>query len=132
MNKSIPGHLQAYILPFNWDVRLVWSLATPAQDIKRIDLDHLLMLPLWSSIPKSGMLFDISPIEVLENPHRSPHQFERVSQADTSYPIDLLEYNQSRWILDGVHRLAKIYQRRSEWIKVRVHPKEIIPEIRVD
>ena len=130
MNKSIPVELQTHILPFNWDVKLVWSLSTSIQEIGREEFDYLLALPFWSSVPNFGMLFDVSPIEVIKRPNRFPHQYRRILQADTKFPIEIIEYSNRNWILDGVHRLAKMYLKDNEIIKVRIHPSDVIPVIK--
>jgi len=132
MKKRIPKILKSHILPFNWDVKLVWQLPAHPQVVERREFDYLLELPLWSSTPKSGMFFDISPMEILENPSLAPHQFERIIEADTSFPIDMMEYNNSKWILDGVHRLAKMYQNDTKKIYVRFHTYEVVSAIKTD
>mgnify|MGYP001144762350 CR=1 FL=1 len=130
MEKQVPEPLKPHILPFNWDVNAVWSIAAPAGKVERSTLDYLLHLPLWSSVPNRGMLFDISPIEVLEDPNCSPYQIERIEKADETIPIDLLEWNGKRWILDGVHRLAKLYREATEQVEVRIHPASAINKIK--
>lgn len=132
MVKSIPLDLVSHILPFNWDVRSVWSRPGSTQKIKRSELDYLLDLNLWSSVPAAGMLFDVSPCRVMANPAHFPHQYQRVQRADISFPIDMLDYQGQRWILDGVHRLAKLYLMHSEWVALRLHSEAIIDEIRTD
>ena len=132
MVKSIPPELVSHILPFNWDVRNVWSLPTPAQQIKRSELDYLLDLKLWSSVPKAGMLFDISPRSIIADPASCPHQYQRLQQADISFPIDMLYYQGRSCILDGVHRLAKLHLMHSEWVALRLHSEAIIDAIRTD
>lgn len=130
MIKFIPVELQSHILPFNWNVKLVWSLSTPAQEVNREDLDYLLSLPLWSSTPNSGMLFDLSPIEVIKSPNRFSHQYRRILQADTKIPLDLIEYNDKNWVLDGVHRLVKMYLKENKVINIRIHPSNVISKIK--
>ncbi len=130
MNKSIPLELHAHILPFNWDVKLVWALSTPTQKIYREKFDYLLALPLWSSSPNSGVLFDVSPIEVFKSPNHFPHQYRRILRADTRFPIEIIEYNNKHWVLDGVHRLAKMYLKNNKIINIRIHPSDVIPIIK--
>jgi len=130
--KPIPQELQAHILPFDWDVCKVWFLPTLPEQIKRSELDYLLDLKLWSSIPNAGMLFDISPRSVIESPAASPHQYQRIQQADTSFPIDMLSFRNRRWILDGVHRLAKLCIIDSEWVALRLHSETLIAAIRTN
>ena len=130
MAAAVPPELRRHILPFDWDVRRVWRLDTPARPIPRVELDYLLDLPLWSSRPQSGMLFDLAPRAVLDDPQLAPHQYRRVVEADTAYPIDMLQYAGGRWILDGVHRLAKLFFRGDGRAAVRLHPASVIPLIR--
>jgi len=127
--KHLPDTLAAHILPFDWDVRLVWQESAEVTVRPLADFAYLLDLPLWSSIPHQGMLFDVSPREIIASPQRSPYQYERIVKADTDFPIDLLHYQEREWILDGVHRLAKLFLIEAESVKVRVHSEEIIPRI---
>jgi len=130
MEKQIPELLKDHILPFDWDVKSVWSLDSQIIEEKRSKLDYLLHLPLWSSVPNEGMLFDITPIEVITDPRRSPHQTERIEKTDESYPIDMLHFEGKLWILDGVHRLAKLFRSGSDVVRMRVHPDSVIQKIR--
>jgi len=127
--KSLPDILTDHILPFDWDVRRVWEMEREVTVRPVSDFACLMDLPLWSSVPNRGMLFDISPREVIDSPQRSPHQYERVLGADVGFPIDLLLYQEREWILDGVHRLAKLFLIGAESAKVRVHSEGIIPLI---
>ena len=127
--KALPKILTDHILPFDWDVRRVWEMEREVTVRPVSDFAYLLDLPLWSSVPNRGMLFDISPREVLESPQRSPHQYERVLGADVGFPIDLLFYQEREWILDGVHRLAKLHLMGVDRVRTRLHPEEVIPRI---
>ncbi|MES2923058.1 MAG: hypothetical protein V4819_15995 [Verrucomicrobiota bacterium] len=111
-------------------MREVWKLEALTTSQPRSEYDYLLDLPLWSSVPNMGMLFDISPREVILNPEKSPHQTERIQKTDIGYPLDFLVMDGRHWILDGVHRLAKIYQLGVEFIKIRVHAESVIPQIK--
>jgi hypothetical protein len=130
--KVLPDILADHILPFDWDVRRVWTQEAVVSRWPIADLAYLLDLPLWSSVPGRGMLFDISPREVLASLERSPHQHLRVLQADVAFPIDLLRYQERHWILDGVHRLAKLALVGEHFVNVRIHSEAIIPRILVD
>ncbi len=76
------------------------------------------------------MLFDVSPMGVLSRPERFPHQMSRINEADVSFPIDMLIWGGRRWILDGVHRIAKAYSQGAKTIAVRTHPEEAVASIR--
>ncbi len=127
--KIIPDILADHILPFDWDVHLVWEEAAEVFPRPLTDFDYLLDLPLWSSVPNRGMLFDISPREVIAFPQRSPHQYQRVLKANIIFPIDLVHYQEREWILDGVHRLANLYLMGTDFVSVRLHSNAIIPQI---
>ncbi len=129
IQKGIPEKLKEHILPFNWDVRAVWALDAMKLRRCRKKFDYLLDLPLWSSVPQKGMLFDLAPIEVIRNPEMWPYQNQRLSAADTFYPIDFLVLNGKNWILDGVHRLAKNFISKVEFVEVRYHEESIIHKI---
>lgn len=131
MPKLIPVGLKDHILPFHWDVRLVWGLRAPITILPRADLDYLLDLRLWSAIPRAGLTFDISPKAAIQNPQASPHQYQRVLDADPAFPIDVLHFENRHWILDGVHRLAKLYLLNHGAVSVRIHSHEVIPIIEV-
>jgi hypothetical protein len=127
--KTVPGVLTDHVLSFDWDVRCVWGLEAEVISLPREELEYLLHLPLWSSVPNRGMLFDISPREVLKDPERSPHQYGRILAADINYPMDMLLYAGRRWVLDGVHRLSRLSLMSSQEVRVRIHPETIIPQI---
>jgi hypothetical protein len=128
--SSVPPALRRHILPFNWDVRRVWRLPTSAQSVAREELDYLLELPLWSSVPQGGMLFDISPRQVLADPQVTLHQYQRIQEADLAFPIDMLDFEGVRWILDGVHRLAKHFLLDHASVDLRLHPSNVVPQIK--
>jgi hypothetical protein len=75
-------------------------------------------------------LFDIKPIDVINDPDISAYQTDRLKNVDTTYPLDFLILEGRKWILDGVHRLAKLYLFQKEIINVRLHPDTCIPAIK--
>lgn len=121
MTKRFPRILNEHILSINWDVRKVWALESPVKLVERLEYDYLLDLPLWSSVQGKGMLFDISPMTVIKNPMASVYQTERLKSTITKYPLDFLMYCGRPWILDGVHRLAKLYMTGEKFAKIRIH-----------
>ncbi|MFO6425498.1 hypothetical protein [Motilimonas sp. KMU-193] len=132
MSKYIPKELKGFILPFNWDVNKVWGLLAPIEDVELSDFEFLFELPFWSSRPNAGMLFDISPNQVLANMYLYPHQKERVEKADIQYPIDFIFENGTYYILDGLHRLARHKLLGNRTVKVRRHKLEIRTKIQVN
>jgi len=131
MQKIIPEILKGHILPFNGDVRKVWGLEGDATEVRCCEFSHLLELPLWSSVPNRGLLFDISPAEVIRDPSISVYQTQRLQQTELRFPIDVLIMQEKRWILDGVHRIAKHVMLGKPTLFARFHDESIIPEIKV-
>lgn len=131
MPKLIPKILKVHVLPFNWDVNKVWALEAPVHHIPCSEFEYLLELPLWSSVPKHGLLFDISPMDVIRDPNLSIYQTERLNQTKLEYPVDILAIEGRRWILDGVHRIAKHFMSNSPTLPVRVHSEKVISTIRL-
>jgi len=131
MPKVVPTILQEHILPFDWDVRKVWELKAEVSEVPTSEFTYLLKLPLWSSVPKQGLLFDICPMDVIRNPKVSMHQAQRLQQTDIRHPIDVLVAWNKLWILDGVHRIAKQFTLNRDFISVRFHTESIIPIIKL-
>jgi len=130
-SKEIPEGLVDHILPFNWDVRKVWDLKATVISIEASALHYLLELPLWSSRENAGLLFDISPLEVIQNPEGCLFQYDRIKRADHHFPIDMLVFSEKQWILDGVHRLVKLHVLRATSVKIRLHNETAVEQIRV-
>jgi len=129
MAKDIPEALKRHILPFNWDVRKVWALAATTQQIPCGEFRHWMELPLWSSVPGRGLLFDTRPVDVIRDVKHSPYQTQRLYQACLDFPVDILILEDKRWILDGIHRIAKHFMLNSTTIPARFHDESVIPQI---
>jgi hypothetical protein len=129
--KNYPDALANHILPFNWDNKKVWKLdcAVVYGDVG--SFAYLMNLPLWSTVSGCGMLFDISPNEVLSDPSRSPYQALRVDAADITFPLDFLSWNSKIWILDGVHRLAKLIKIGENRVSYRIHESSVRHKIEI-
>ena len=131
MSKYIPEILKKHILPFNWSGEAVWSLESPVLRVPIVEYDYLLNFPLWSSVTGRGMLFDTKPIDVINDPSISTYQTARLKNVDITCPLDFLIHKRRKWILDGVHRLAKLYILQEEMINVRFHSDTCIPVIKI-
>ena len=131
MPKFIPDILKDYILPFNWDVRKVWALNADVVQVPCFKFAYLLELPVWSSVPGRGLLFDICPMDVIRNPNTSIYQTRRLREAKLRYPIDVLVVEEMLWILDGVHRITKHFALDNPTLAVRFHNENIIQDIKL-
>ncbi|NJD06093.1 MAG: hypothetical protein FIA97_06300 [Methylococcaceae bacterium] len=129
MSKVVPEILKNHILPFDWDVHKIWEIQAPVFQISCAEFEYLLELSLWSSVPNQGLLFDVRPIDVIRDPGRSPYQARRLARCDLQHPIDILLAREKRWVLDGVHRIAKQVSLQRSTIAVRFHDESVIPII---
>jgi len=132
MSINIPNILKNHILPFDWDISKVWKLEALATTSNREQFDYLLDLPLWSSRANQRMPFDTKPLDVIKNPNLSVYHYERIMNADICYPIDFIFYDGSNKILDGVHRLSKLYIMNVDTIDIRIHHTSVLSKISLE
>ncbi|MDR3208554.1 MAG: ParB N-terminal domain-containing protein [Rickettsiales bacterium] len=107
MNK-LPPIIEKVGFPFNWEEKEVWELDIP---VEQMDINELVWhfdIPFWQT---DGGRYDLKPSEVLNNPDKYQHHKERIEKSDISYPLDILNNPKTgRWtLLDGLHRLARLY-----------------------
>lgn len=77
-------------------------------------------MPVWNKDGTDD--WNLTPQEVVDKvPGTLVHQ-KRISQADETFPILLTEYKSKLVILDGIHRLVKIYTSGSTTIKAKLVP----------
>lgn len=76
-------------------------------------------------------LYNISPIEVLGDTNRSlyhTHHFEKIKKCDMKYPIII---DQNKYIVDGMHRLAKAYMNQDKNISTYVFDNALLRKFRI-
>lgn len=127
--KHLPKEMREWYFPFNWDVNEVWELEGRIEKRKIEDLTWHLDKPFWSSVQGKGMMFDLKPREVLEEPEKHFYHSARIKKADISYPVCLTLYEEREIIIDGIHRLAKLVGKNIETIEVKVVSGESIANI---
>ena len=128
----MPLSLRRVIPPFDWDVRAVWALDAPTVVVPRTELDPLLTLPMWSSRRGCGPLFDLVPLDVLADPALHPRHRDRIEAADVRFPLDFLLQDGDRYVLDGLHRLARLHRDGVTEVSVRHHGPAVADRIRMD
>jgi len=127
--NEIPKIIKDVGFDFNWDSRKVWALDEPEVEIDINELMWHFDIPFWEI--KDTDDYNLSPNEVIKNQHKDEHSehWRKIQEADIKYPIDIME-NKGRWlILDGLHRLVKLYIRGEKKIRVRKIPRARINEI---
>lgn len=112
---------------FDWDPKKVWALDEPAIELPVSMLTWHFDIPFWNS--EGTDAYNLTPKEVIAYPEKEPTHWRLVQDANTDYPIDIME-NKGQWlILDGLHRLVKEYVAGKTTVKVRKIPRNRIPEI---
>lgn len=126
-SKDMPAIISEVGFDFSWDERKVWEIDAPVEAIGIDELTWHLDIPfLWS---KPDGYYDVEPRWVLEYPDKYPQEYERTEQADTTYPIDIMWWRGKWVILDGLHRLMKLYSEGKVMVNVRKIPEASIPFI---
>ncbi len=127
MKRAFPPIIQEVGFDFSWDVQKVWQLDVPVVVIPITELTWHFEIPFWS---KPGGFYDLKARDVIDHPHDFSAEYDRTMAADTSHPIDIMFWR-GRWvILDGLHRLVKLYIQGASTIKVRQVPQSAIPQIK--
>ena len=126
---DIPKIIKDVGFDFDWDESKVWALDEPVTEMLIDELTWHFEIPfLW----EGEGVYNLKPIEVIRHPDDPKPEYDRTITADTSYPIDLME-NKGRWlILDGLHRLMKLSAQGARTVRVRIIPRDRVPEILSD
>jgi len=111
----------------NWEDESVWALDIPVTLIAIRELEWHLDCPFWEH--DNGERYTVTPRDVLEKEQGTKTEQEKVIKADTRYPIDIY-FNKDKWlILDGIHRLVKLYSQGKAEVRVRIVTADTLPLI---
>lgn len=125
--KKLPKIIKDVGFDFHWDIKKVWELDLPVEEIDMVELEWHFDIPFWWT---AGGFYDFKPIWVIKKPEKYPDRLERVMKTDLSYPLDIMFWR-GRWLLlDGLHRLVKAKIEKRDKVKVRKVPVEAIPKIK--
>ena len=114
----------------NWDEEKIWALELPVVEMNIKELIWHFDVPFWPN--DNGERWTISIWDVVKDKEGARNEQIKTEKADVLYPIDIIE-NKGKWlVLDGLHRLAKLYKQGQEKVKVRIVPKERFSEISVN
>ena len=100
------------------------ELDLPIIEIDITDLLWVFEMPVWA---KDGTYdWNLTPWEVIKKEDMTNDHQMRVNEADTSFPLVVTKYNNKYTVLDGVHRLVKLYLNGDKKIKVKMIPVEYL------
>lgn len=122
--NKFPKDMAAYFSS-RWSREDLWTLELPIRCAPLNDFAWHLHYPFWSSLPPEPR-FDLKPIEVLHAPHRFAYHYKRMLEADTRYPLLVASFKDKLVILDGLHRLAKLYRAKSPSTRFKRIPDDYV------
>lgn len=127
--KKLPKIIEDVGFDFNWDVKKVWKLDYPVEEIDIEELTWHFDIPFhWHG----SQIYNLKSIEIINNPDKYKEEYERAMKSDLTYPIDIM-WNKGRWlILDGLHRLMKAKILSLRKVNVRKIPRSEVPNILKD
>jgi len=120
-----PRHKEhAFDLPFWRDNKKLWALEVLAEDMLIEELLWILDIPFWENARGDIV---ITATEVMQNPDAYPDHRDKISNAETTYPLDIMKNKKGKWLtLDGLHRLVKLVMSGEKVVRVRKIPPELI------
>ena len=122
--KTPPKHITDAGLNMYVDTVKLRELPLPIVEIPIANLLWHFDMPVWA---KDGTEdWNLSPRDVLEQKEGSKGHYERMQKADISHPLVVTDYNGRLVILDGVHRLLKMYIDGAESIRAKIIPSEYL------
>ena len=126
-HHQLPKKIQEEGFDFHWDNEKVWILDIPTEEVNVSEIDWVFDLPFWSF---GGHKYNLNPREVLADIDSYPEHKERILNANTSFPIDLMQNQSGRWlIIDGLHRFARLFLEGNKKVQARKIPRTFIPLI---
>lgn len=112
------------------DDEKLWALELPVTEMSIQELLWHFDVPFLPN--DHNERWTLTPWDVIHEVDDSKNEQSRLDGADLVYPIDILE-NKGRWlVLDGLHRLAKAYKMGYKAVKVRIIPRDRLPEVLIN
>lgn len=100
------------------------NLPIPITDVSLEKLQWHFDMPVWDKDGTDD--WNLTPKQVMEKAEGTSTHQKRVHDADTTHPIIVTEYKSRLVILDGVHRLVKVYSNSGKTIKAKIIPAEYL------
>ena len=100
------------------------GLPLPIVEVEMKKLIWHFDMPVWEKDGTDD--WNLKPWEVIRKEKGSAEHQKKVAEADTSHPIIITNYNSRYVVLDGVHRLVKVYMNGEKKIKAKIIPTEYL------
>lgn len=120
MVKHPPRALTDAGLNMYVDTLKLSQLPLPVEDVKLEELLWHFDMPVWAKDDTDD--WNLTPWEVInKKPKTITHQ-KRVDAADVAYPIVVTNFKSRLVVLDGVHRLVKVFLSGDKTVKAKIIP----------
>ncbi|MFA4937438.1 MAG: hypothetical protein WC575_04120 [Patescibacteria group bacterium] len=106
------------------DTTKLRELSLPIVEIALEKLIWHFDMPVWEKDGTDD--WNLTPWEVIRKEKGSTTHQKRVEAADINYPLVITNYNSRYVVLDGVHRLVKVYMNGGKKIKAKIIPNEYL------
>jgi len=115
-----------------YNIKKIWKITERLKPyrININKLTHNLDKDLWTVIGKKRNKY-ITPNQLMKNPFLSPIDYCKILNANLQYPIIVYQDKDDLDILDGLHRLCKIYMLDKRTIKVKYITKDLLDKARI-
>jgi hypothetical protein len=92
--------------PFPVKMEEMWNSNIKVEEVDIEELKWNLTLPWWNT--DENKYYNLKPEDVMLDINQYPNHKERIENAETKYPLLLIQTKQNRWLVyDGVHRFVK-------------------------
>ena len=114
MNKEVPQTIVDVGFDFIPDNKQVWAIVEKEEiPLTLMPIGELIWAFDYPFLWHGSEVFNLKPIDVVNNLLTYTDEHTRILKADMQYPIDIMKTKRdqgSRWLtLDGLHRLMKAY-----------------------
>ncbi len=121
--EHLPEKLKDVYVDFHWSQNKLWALEIETTQLKVSEVDWILDFPIWYMSPNP------IPRDIMHNPNLDVAHWERITNADLSFPIHVLQWKGRLLVLDGIHRLIKAKNLGELLINSKLIKEENIAEI---
>ena len=100
------------------------ELPLPIVEINMKELTWHLDMPVWEKDETND--WNLTPREVIKKECGSAGHQKKIEVADVSFPILVARYNARYVILDGIHRLVRLFLQGQKKVKTKIVPTEYL------
>lgn len=122
--SAYPPVIRRYWYSIDWDVEALWALDLPVVTLPIAQLTWHLDVPVWPD--GAGQPYCVTLREVVAAPDLRKVEHRRILRADPAFPIEVIHRDGRLMILDGIHRLAKLWSGGAEHVAARMIPSEAV------